>query len=53
MPPIGILQSTQQTKTWGSGETSEDDAYFNGSGLRDDKLTGATLDYAFTDTGIT
>lgn len=34
---------------WAKGETSEDDAYYNGSGLRDDKLTGATLDYKFND----
>jgi iron complex outermembrane receptor protein len=33
---------------WTSGETSEDDAYYNGSGLRQDLLTGATLDYDLT-----
>ncbi|WP_162818090.1 TonB-dependent receptor [Aquirhabdus parva] len=34
---------------WASGETSEDDAYYNGSGLREDWLAGATLDYFLTD----
>jgi len=29
--------------------TSQDDAYYNGSGLRTDILVGATLDYQFTD----
>jgi iron complex outermembrane receptor protein len=29
--------------------TSQDDAYYNGSGLRTDKLVGATLDNQFTD----
>ncbi|HIV72235.1 MAG TPA: TonB-dependent receptor [Candidatus Aquabacterium excrementipullorum] len=34
---------------WSRGETSEDDAYFNGSGLRADKLLGVTLDYYISD----
>ena len=29
--------------------TSQDDAYYNGSGLREDTLIGATLDYQFSD----
>ena len=28
--------------------TSSDDAYYNGSGMREDKLAGVTLDYSFT-----
>lgn len=34
---------------WASGETSSDDAYFAGSGLRQDWLSGITLDYNLTD----
>jgi iron complex outermembrane receptor protein len=29
--------------------TSPDDSYYNGSGLREDKLAGVTLDYSFND----
>lgn len=36
--------------SWSRGETSADDAYFNGSGLRTDKLIGATLDLYANDT---
>jgi iron complex outermembrane receptor protein len=34
---------------WTQGETSKDDAYYAGSGLRKDWLTGATLDAKVTD----
>lgn len=34
---------------WSRGETSADDAYYNGSGLREDLLLGVTLNYDFTD----
>lgn len=35
--------------TFTRGETSSDDAYYNGSGLREDQLLGATLDYFVND----
>jgi len=34
---------------WANGETSSDDAYFGGSGLRTDWLTGVTLNYLLND----
>lgn len=34
---------------WSRGETSSDDAYFAGSGLREDWLSGISLDYDLTD----
>lgn len=34
---------------WTSGETSKDDAYFAGSGIREDLLTGVTLDAKLSD----
>ena len=34
---------------WSHGETSIDDAYYAGSGQRQDVLTGATLDWGITD----
>lgn len=34
---------------WSRGETSISDAYYNGSGLREDRLIGATLDYFVND----
>lgn len=34
---------------WHKGETSEDDAYYNGSGLRQDTLAGLTYDFDLTD----
>ena len=36
-------------RVWSRGETSPDDAYYNGSGLRADKLFGVTLDYFVND----
>jgi iron complex outermembrane receptor protein len=35
--------------TWTSGETSVDDAYYAGSGIREDYLAGATLDAKLSD----
>lgn len=35
--------------TWTSGETSKDDAYYAGSGIRQDVLAGTTLDAKLTD----
>jgi iron complex outermembrane receptor protein len=34
---------------WAKGETSEDDAYYNGSGLRTDHLLGVTLENYLSD----